>query len=116
MLRIMKWRGSTASAVLLTLAAALIPLPAAAADTRPAPKPPKAMTIKASVEKIAASDFAAPGEPNRRAVRAQSTTGMSDKSFFKTKPGVIALAVLATGVGYALYSIQNDRITSPAKQ
>ena len=116
MLWTMKWRGPTAAAVLLTLAAALNPLPAAAADTRPAAKPPKATTIKASVEKISAGDFAQPGAPNRSAVRAQSTSGMADKSFFKSKPGIIALAVLGAGVGYALYSVQNDRITSPAKQ
>jgi len=112
----MKWRGSTAAAVLLTMAAALNPLPAAAAVTRPADKPPKATTIKASVEKIGAGDFTQPGRANRNAVRAQSTSGMADKSFFKTKPGVIALAVLAAGVGYAVYSANNDRITSPAKQ
>ena len=117
MLRIMKWRGAIGRALLPALAAALIPLPAAAADARPSPKPPKATTIKASVEKIAATDFAAAGAPTTtKAVRAQSTSGMSDRAFFKTRPGMIALAILAAGVGYAVYSAKNDRITSPAKQ
>ena len=107
-----KWRGAVGQFTLLTLAAALIPLPVAAAEARPSPKP---TTIKASVEKIAASDFAAVPAPRAKAIRTQSAP-MNDRSFFKTKPGVIALVVMAAGVGYALYSVSNDRITSPAKQ
>jgi hypothetical protein len=113
MLRIMKWRGAIGRAVLLTLAAALMPLPATAADG-PSSKP-KATPIKASVEKIGASDFATASASRTKVVRAQSS-GMTDRSFFKTKPGMIALAVMATGVGYAVYSAKHDRITSPAKQ
>jgi hypothetical protein len=107
-----KWRGAVGQFTLLTLAAALIPLPVAAAEARPSPKP---ATIKASVEKIAASDFAAVPAPRSKAIRTQSSP-MNDRSFFKTKPGVIALVVMAAGVGYAVYSVKNDRITSPAKQ
>ena len=115
MLRIMKWRGVTGRAVLLALAAALVPLPAAAAGAGPSAKPAKATTIKASVDKIAATDFATAPAARRDAVRTQST-GLGDRSFFKTKPGMIALAVMAAGVGYAVYSVKHDRITSPAKQ
>ena len=112
MLRMKTWRRAVGHLTLLTVAAALIPLPLAAAEARPAPKP---TTIKASVEKIAATDFAAVPAPRTKAIRAQSAP-MNDRSFFKTRPGVIALAIMAAGVGYAVYSVKHDRITSPAKQ
>jgi hypothetical protein len=53
--------------------------------------------------------------------RAQATTGVdkserSSPSFFKKPVGIVVLATLAAGVGYALYSTQNDRIISPAKK
>jgi hypothetical protein len=112
MLLMKKWRGTVGQLTLLAVTAALIPLPVAAAEARPSPKP---ATIKASVEKIAASDFAAVPAPRTRAIRTQSAP-MNDRSFFKTRPGAIALAVMAAGVGYAVYSVKHDRITSPAKQ
>ena len=34
----------------------------------------------------------------------------------RTKPGVLVLVVMIAGTGYALYSAQHDRITSPAKK
>ena len=37
-------------------------------------------------------------------------------SFFKSPVGIAVMATFAVGVGYFLYSTQNDRITSPAKQ
>ena len=47
-------------------------------------------------------------------VRAQSNGGQSG-SFFKSKPGILALAVMAAGAGYAVYSTQHDRIKSAGK-
>ncbi|MEO5895692.1 MAG: hypothetical protein ABIS06_08320 [Vicinamibacterales bacterium] len=111
MLRMKKWSRAVGQLTLLAVAMALVPLSAAAA--RPSAKP---TTIKASVEKIAATDFSAAPAPRTRTLRAQQSPGVGDRSFFKTRPGVIALAVLAAGVGYALYSAKHDRITSPAKQ
>jgi len=52
--------------------------------------------------------------PVRRAE--QSTASKQSASFFRTKPGAVALAVMIAGSGYALYSVSHDRITSPAKQ
>jgi hypothetical protein len=94
--------------------AALIPLPAAASDTATAPSPP---TIKASMEKIVVRDVAT--KPARKDVareNRQGTSAGSSPGFFKSKPGIIALAVMGAGVGYALYSAQNDRIHSPGKK
>jgi hypothetical protein len=98
----------------LVVIAALIPLPAAASDTATTPLPP---TIKASMDKIVVRDVTA--KPARKDVAREDRQGASAGSspgFFKTKPGIIALAVMGAGVGYALYSAQNDRIHSPGKK
>jgi hypothetical protein len=94
--------------------AALIPVPAAASGTATTPSPP---TIKASMEKIVVRDVSA--KPATRDVARedrQSSSAGSSPGFFRTKPGIIALAVMGAGVGYALYSAQNDRIHSPGKK
>jgi hypothetical protein len=99
--------------VLLAVAAALVPLPVAASDGKPAPKP---KTIQASMQEMVARDVAA--APNRTAVRRAEQGSQSKESvgFFKTKPGAIALAVMIAGTGYALYSASHDRIHSAGKQ
>jgi hypothetical protein len=111
--RLTEWRGGLPRAILLAVAATLIPLPVAASDVQPAPK---AKTIKASMQDMVARDVAAMRTP--RAVRRAEQGDVSKESpaFFKTKPGIIALAVLAGGVGYALYSASHDRIHSPGKE
>lgn len=97
----------------LVVIAALIPLPVAASDTATSPSPP---TIKASMEKIVVRDVTA--KPVRKDIARddQGASAGSSPGFFKTKPGIIALAVMGAGVGYALYSAQNDRIHSPGKK
>ena len=52
----------------------------------------------------------------RSAAREARQTPQRDGSFFKTKTGLVALAVMAVGVGYAIYSTQEDRIKSPGKE
>jgi hypothetical protein len=72
--------------------------------------------ITAAVEKITADGLkTGPSARANAAPAAQQDTGR-DRSFFKTKPGIIALVVMAVGTGYAIYSTQNDRIESPGKQ
>ena len=103
------------SALALGIVTALIPLPAAAGDT--ATNAPPTPTIKASMEKLVVRDVAA--TPVRKAiVRKDSQAGAAGSSpaFFKTGPGIVALAVMAAGTGYALYSASHDRIHSPGKQ
>jgi hypothetical protein len=93
---------------------ALAPLPAAAAEERPATKPG---SIKAAIKKIAVSDGGvARSEHASASRRAQQSSPAQSTSFFKTKPGIIALVVMAAGTGYAIYSTSNDRITSPGKE
>jgi hypothetical protein len=53
-----------------------------------------------------------------KAVAAQTAAGTAPASspgFFKTKKGVAALVLMATGVTWALVSRSQDIITSPAR-
>jgi hypothetical protein len=40
---------------------------------------------------------------------------MESPAFFKTPAGILALSVLAIGVGYAIYSTSHDRVKSPGR-
>jgi hypothetical protein len=53
----------------------------------------------------------------RRAAQAPATptTDLRSGSFFKTKAGVATLVIFAAGVGYAVYSSNNDRIRSTGR-
>ena len=111
-----KVRGSSQwrSALALALVTTLTPLPLAAAESGTSPKPGP---IRASVAKISAKDTAAMRAARRSDSRgATQPTQGQDRSFFKTGPGIIALAIMGAGVGYAIYSTQNDRIKSPGKE
>jgi hypothetical protein len=112
--RLIHWRGALPRAVLLAVAVALIPIPAMAGDTKPAPK---AATIEASMKQIVAREVAK--APVTRVVTRRSEQASSAKEsggFFRTGPGMVALGVLAVGAGYAIYSASHDRIHSPAKK
>ena len=112
----MKLQVRTSQWISRVLVAALMlaatPLPTLAGEP-PAPAPPRP-SLTALVQQAAAVTPIAPA-------RTQTATG-ADKSafgspsFFKKPVGIVILATLAAGVGYALYSTQNDRITSPAKK
>ena len=109
------WRASAQRATALAVVLALAPLPAAAAA--PADPSPRPGPIRASVAKITVKD--APKMPTARRSEARSAaqpTPGQDRSFFKSGPGIIAIAVMAIGAGYAIYSTQNDRIKSPGKE
>jgi hypothetical protein len=97
--------------------ASLIALPVAANENTVTPK---AKTEQVSLRQAAAKAASSAAITAPRASKArraeQSSPNRQSTSWFKTKPGAIALAVMALGTGYALYSATNDRITSPAKQ
>lgn len=93
----------------LAVVAALLPVPALADDTPGKVSP----GIKVSAAAIAKS------QPLAATAAPAAQEGPSDAgsvSFFKKPLGIAALITLAAGVGYAIYSTQNDRITSPAKK
>ena len=120
-------RNALARAVVLALVVALIPLPvaadepvraskAAAVDTA---KVAEAPTIRAAIANVDARDLkpAVPAPRTARRSEKQASNPATDSpTFFKTGPGIAVLAVIAAGVGYALYSTQHDRISSPGKQ
>ena len=112
----MKLQVRTSQWICRALMAALIiaatPLPTLAGDP-PAPAPPQP-SLTTLVTQAAAKTPIAPA-------RSQTASG-TDKSqfespsFFKKPVGIAVLVALGAGVGFALYSTQNDRITSPAKK
>ena len=101
---------------MLALALALIPLPVGASEATPATKAKTTnqVSLKDSATRAAVRTPLAPATRARRS--AQDSAAKSSPGFFKTRGGAVALAVMVAGVGYALYSAKNDRITSPDKQ
>ncbi len=99
----------------LVVITALMPLPVSASDTETTRA--STPTVKASMERIVAREVAAMPAPKPAARDDRQTSGAgSSPGFFKSGPGMIALAVMAAGTGYALYSTQHDRIHSPGKK
>jgi hypothetical protein len=111
------WHGAIGRAAALAIIAALVPLPVAAGETsQPAP----AKSLKASVEKVVARESAATARTAvaRRIQEASPAdkSQLESGSFFKTPAGIICLAIVGAGVGYAIYSASNDRIHSQARK
>ena len=95
----------------LATAVAAAPLSCLAGETvSPAP------TLKTSIAKAVAAEArpARAGASMRATEQGGTTTAdLGSKSFFRSTPGIITIAVVAAGVGYALYSTSNDRVSSP---
>lgn len=113
--KVKSWSDSVKRAVALAVVLALAPLPAvAASEPGPSRKPGP---IRASVAKITLKDPAKMPTARRSDARgATQTPSGRDRSFFKTGPGILAIAVMVAGTGYAIYSTTNDRIKSPGKE
>ena len=115
-LRFTRWR-SPGRAIPLALAALLIALPVAASENTVTPKAKtEQVSLRQAAAKAASSAAITAPRANKARRAEQSSPNRQSTSWFKTKPGAIALVVMALGTGYALYSATNDRITSPAKQ
>ena len=117
-LRFNRWRAGAGRAVPLALAFALIAAPVAASEAAP---PATARAGSSSLRQAAAREASRTSlktlKTTTGARRAEQTsTAKQSTTFFKTAPGMIALAVMAVGTGYAFYSWQHDRVTSPAKK
>jgi anti-sigma-K factor RskA len=97
--------------------AALTPLPLVAAGEAgtPAAKP---QTLKAAVQTAAARNASVVSAPRAKDTRKaeQASTAKQSTGFFRSGVGAVALAVMAVGTGYAIYSASHDKITSPAKK
>jgi hypothetical protein len=101
--------------VLVAVTATLVPLPLLANEAQPAGKA-KAKTAQVSLRQVVAREAARTPLAASSARTAQAETPKRSASFFKTPVGILALAVMAAGTGYAIYSSTHDRITSPAKK
>lgn len=109
------WRQSRLAALVLAAAVVAAPLPAMAEEVhQPASGSPG---IAASAKKaVEASVLKTPGAPRLAQDQAGAPrTDLGSTSFFKSPAGIITLVAVGVGVGYALYSTNNDRIKSPAK-
>jgi hypothetical protein len=92
----------------LAVIIALLPLPALADEGQA-----KTPGIRVSAAAIAKSaPLAASADA---AAQTGGATPTDSPSFFKSPAGIITLALVGAGVGYALYSTKNDRIKSPAR-
>jgi hypothetical protein len=99
------WR-SIWRALALALVIAVVPLPALAGDTsQPIARP----SIRASAAKVVATARLA--DSNGQAAQ-EGKAELNKPSFFRTPAGVVVLAVVVGGTGYAIYSARHDRIHS----
>ncbi len=117
MTTLMQWRGPVRRAALMLLAVTLIPLPVLAADGSSQPVT-KTHASRLTLEQAVVHAAAKTPLVASRARRAEDQTGVDkhSTSFFRTPAGIAALAVMAVGTGYAIYSTKHDRIKSPAKK
>jgi len=89
----------------LALVLVAIPLPGLAEETnKPAPTP----GLKASIARAAVSGGVTLEHAKPSAAPVETQVG--SKSFFKKPIGMVVLAVMAAGTGYAVYSANHDRI------
>ena len=88
---------------------AATPLPTLAGEP-PAP-PPARPSLTVLVQQAATVTPIAPARA--QTVVGSGKTDFGSPSFFKKPAGILVLAAIAAGVGYALYSTQHDRINSP---
>jgi hypothetical protein len=101
-----------AGALALVVGLTVVAPPAFAAGPAPDPRPITAAAA-AKVEAMPAASLAQAAPATKPPTATAAETGT--KPFFKTTKGVVALALLAGGLGYMTYSWSNDRVKSPAK-
>jgi hypothetical protein len=99
-------------ALVVALILAATPLPTIAGEP-PAPTAPRP-SLNALVQQAAAVTPIAPARA--QTVVGSGKTDFGSPSFFKKPAGILVLATIAAGVGYALYSTQNDRVSSPGRK
>ena len=108
------WRRAVARALVLAFAFALAPVYCLAEES---PGPPQSTPrLTASIQQAVEYEIGKAGKAPAIAARqesGQSTADRSSTSFFRTRAGIITLAIVAAGTGYALYSTSNDRVKSP---
>src|SRR5688500_3500698 len=103
-----------AAVMLAFLAPAFVPA-MAASQAQPADSNSNVFSNK-SIAKVVANTKPSP-EAARPSNAPKTTAPQATQtgSFFKTRTGVLVLAIMAVGTGYALYSVKEDRIHSPGR-
>jgi hypothetical protein len=82
-------------------------------DLAAADPPARPVSIRESARAVAERRAA---ELKARQTQSQAPAPeLESGSFFKSPIGIAVLATFGIGVGYALYSASNDRITSPGR-
>lgn len=99
--------------VLARQAVAAVPASALCASDAP-------VQAQATTQSEAAAETVTQGPTQAQAATQAPAKSGGEKpsrwSFFKTPAGVAVLATVAAGLGYTLYSMQHDRVSSPGKQ
>jgi hypothetical protein len=111
-LQVRSWRLAT-RVLLLAVAIAAAPLPCLAETA--IPPVPATPVLKASIAQVAAVVPLAPARGQATGGKTTDKSELGSGSFFKKPAGIIALAVVAAGAGYAVYSLKHDRIHSVAR-
>jgi hypothetical protein len=103
--------------MLLILMIALVPLPALASETTSGAASKSAKPAQVSLHQMIAREAArTPVVLTSAARKAEQGATSNGSGFLHSRPGLIALAVMAAGGGYAVYSLSHDRVRSPAKK
>lgn len=107
--QVRRWR-FVLRVLVLALIVAAVPLPSMAGPNQPVAKPGLRASIAPAVHAVVAT--AKVPATAARAAREQGARAaqLESKSFFKTPAGVLVVAVMAAGVGYAAYSASHDRV------
>ena len=108
------WRRTLARLLVVALALGAAPVNCLASEPGDPPQP--SPTLSASIQKAVQSEAGKVTKVSPKAARQSGASAPADTSsggFFKSKAGIITIALLAAGTGYALYSTSNDRVTSP---
>ncbi len=107
-----RWCARLIRVVWLVAVTTFLSAPALAGDTGSGKR---SSGIRESAAQFVARAVSTEPPPGRvRHSQASASTGST--SFFKSRPGMIVLAAVAAGTGYAIYSTQHDRIHSPGKK
>ncbi len=96
----------------LAVAIAVLPVPVSAGQKDEDTATPG---IRASIAKAVAAQPPAASKDAAVVVQDDPGAKLNSPSFFKTPVGVVVLAAIAAGTGFAIYSASHDRIKSPGR-
>ncbi|MGE5361089.1 MAG: hypothetical protein ACM3NQ_18895 [Bacteroidales bacterium] len=103
-----RWRtGLRVLAVALVVAT--VPWPVWAQGTK---QPPAAPGLKASISSAVRAVAAAKPAAAKEQAPTADKSALEKGSFFKTGPGIMVIAAIAAGTGYAIYTASHNRIHS----